>query len=72
MAVFNLAINYPDAQGVRIMAALRTHYGAATNAAALEQLRLSVAASVRDIVLKVERDAAVTAASNGVTPVDPT
>jgi hypothetical protein len=74
MATFNLAITYPDAQGTRIMTALKTHWTVddvvPTNAEAIEKLRQAVAANVRDIVLRVERDAAVKAAADGVTVVD--
>ena len=74
MATFNLAITYPDAQGSRIMDALKAHWTVdgvvPTNAEAIEKLRQAVAANVRDIVLRVERDAAVKAAADGVTVVD--
>jgi hypothetical protein len=74
MATFNLAITYPDAQGTRIMTALKTHWTVddvvPTNAEAIEKLRQAVASNVRDIVLRVERDAAVKAAADGVTVVD--
>jgi hypothetical protein len=74
MATFNLAITYPDAQGTRIMDALKTHWTVddvvPTNAEAIEKLRQAVAANVRDIVLRVERDAAVKAAADSVTVVD--
>lgn len=78
MATFNLTVTYPDAQGPRIMAALKTHWTTEdtngqpvvpSNAEVIEHLRLVVAANVRDIVLRVERDAAVAAAADGVTPV---
>ena len=74
MATFNLAITYPDDQGTRIMTALKAHWtvdgDVPTNAEAIEKLRQAVAANVRDIVLRVERDAAVKAAADGVTVVD--
>ena len=81
MATFNLVITYPDAQGARIMAALKSHWTTLdpngqpvvpSTAATIEKLRLAVVSSVKDIVLKEERDAAVKAASDGVTPVDAT
>ena len=76
MATFNLAITYPDAQGTRIMTALKTHWTVdgvvPTNAEAIEKLRQAVAANVKDIVFRVERDAAVKAAADGVTVVDAT
>lgn len=60
MAVFNLAINYPDGEGARIMTALKSHYGVATNAEAIEMFRkLEVVARVRTIVLHEERKAAL-------------
>jgi hypothetical protein len=79
MATFNLAITYPDAQGTRIMNAFKTYWTTTdaqgnpvvpTNAQAIENLRQAVVANVRDIVLRVERDAAVKAAADGVTVVD--
>jgi len=74
MATFNLAITYPDAQGTRIMTALKTHWTVdgvvPTNAEAIEKLRLAVVANVKDIVLRVERDAAVKAAADAITVVD--
>jgi hypothetical protein len=73
MATFNLVVTYPDAQQTRILNALKTHWAVdgvvPSNAEVVEQLRLVVAANVRDIVLKVERDAAVIAAADSVTPV---
>ena len=80
MATFNLIITYPDAQGTRIMDALKKHWTTKvngvdvvpTNAQVIEKLRLAVAANVKDIVLRVERDAATTTAHAGVTPVDAT
>ena len=77
MATFNLTVTYPDAQGPRIMAALKTHWTTEvngqpvvpSNAEVIEKLRLVVAQNVRDVVLKVERDAAVAAAAAGVVPV---
>jgi hypothetical protein len=81
MASFNLTINYPDDQGPRILAALKTHWTTQnelgvdvvpTNAEAIEKLRQSVANAVRDIVLRVERDAARKTAEDGVTEADVT
>lgn len=59
MAVFNLAINYPDGEGARIMTALKTHYSVTNNADALEAFRKEVAARVKTIVLHEERKAAL-------------
>jgi hypothetical protein len=79
MATFNLAITYPDAQGTRIMNAFKAYWTTQdaqgdpvvpTNAEAIEKLRQAVVANVKDIVLRVERDAAVKAAADGVTVVD--
>ena len=79
MGVFNLAINYPDNQGTRIMNALKTHWTTQdesgedvvpSNAQAVEKLRQAVANSIRDIVLRVERDSAIKAASDAVSLAD--
>jgi hypothetical protein len=81
MATFNLAINYPDDQGTRIMTALKTHWTTQdaegndvvpTNAEVVEKLRQAVVNAVRDIVLRIERDAATTAAADGITEADVT
>lgn len=81
MATFNLAITYPDAQGTRIMAALKAHWTTTdaqgnpvvpTNAQAIEKLRTAVVANIKDIVQRVERDAAVKAAADAITRVDAT
>ena len=81
MATFNLAITYPDAQGPRIIAALKAHYAEVdengqpvpmTNAQAIEKLRGSVTSSLRDIVFRTEREAVRAAADAGVTPPDVT
>jgi hypothetical protein len=73
MATFNLVVTYPDNQQTRILNALKTHWTVdgvvPSNAEVVEKLRLVVAANVKDIVLKVERDAAVIAAADSVTPV---
>jgi len=79
MATFNLAITYPDAQATRIMNAFKAYWTTTdangdpvvpTNAEAIEKLRQAVVANVKDIVLRVERDAAVKAAADSVTVVD--
>ena len=76
MGTFNLAIQYPDAQQARIVAALRTHFAVdgvlPTTQEAIESLRQSLANAVRDIVLRVERDAARAAADAGVQAPDVT
>jgi hypothetical protein len=73
MATFNLVVTYPDAEGPRIMAALKTHWTengvVPSNAEVVEKLRLVVAANVKDLVLRVEREAAIEAAAAAVTPV---
>lgn len=61
MAVFNLAITYPDGEGTRILTALKTHYSVGTNAEAIEAFRVQVAERVKTIVLHEERKAAVDA-----------
>lgn len=81
MATFNLAINYPDGEGTRIMNALKAHWTTQdangdpvvpTNAQAIEKLRQAVLANIKDIVFRVERDAAVKAAADAITQVTPT
>lgn len=81
MGTFNLTVTYPDAQQTRILNALKTYWTTAdadgnpvvpTNAQVVEKLRQVMIANVKDIVLRVERDAAVAAAASGVTPVDAT
>jgi hypothetical protein len=81
MATFNLVITYPDGEASRILGALKAYWttqdaqGNAvvpTNAQAIEKLRLAVVANVKDIVFRVERDAAVKAAADAVTQVGAT
>lgn len=81
MAVFNLAINYPDAQQARILNALKAHWTTKdkkgvdvvpTTAQVVEKLRLVVVSNIKDIVFSRERDAAVKGAAAGVTVVDAT
>lgn len=78
MATFNLVVTYPDAQQTRILNALKTFWttkdaqGAdvvPSTADVTEKLRQVIIANVTALVLRVERDAAVTAAAAGVTPV---
>lgn len=61
MATFNLAINYPDAEAARIIAAIKTHYGVTTNAGAVEALRKEVCSRLKVIVLHEERKVAAAA-----------
>lgn len=79
MATFNLTVTYPDAEQARILAALKKHWTTQdadgndvipTNAQVVEHLRKVVVANIRDIVIRIERDAAVKAAADGVTPPD--
>jgi hypothetical protein len=80
MAVINLAITYPDAQAVRIMNALKAHWTTTvdgvdivpTNPQVIEKLRLAVVANIKDIVQRIERDAAVKTAADAITVVDAT
>ena len=83
MTTFNLAITYPAGEDTRIVAALRSYYTTTstaippvitvpTQAQAIEAFRQSVLSSLRDIVFRTERDAAVTAAAAGVVLVNPT
>lgn len=76
---FTFVITYPDAQQTRITNALRANYTTTdangnpvvpTTPQAIEKLRLSVSSSIKDLVLRVERDTATNAAAAGVTPVD--
>lgn len=71
MGTFNLAITYPDNQQARILNALKAHWTTLdaegnpvvpTTPQVVEHLRQAVVRSVRDIVRKVERDAARAAA----------
>jgi len=77
MAVHNIAVTYPDGQATRILAALKAAAAteavpAPTNAQALAWFNGTVKASLRDVVLRYEREAAVAAAAAGVTPADVT
>jgi hypothetical protein len=76
MATFNLVVNYPDGEGPRILAALKTHWTVdgvvPTTAQVIEKLRLVVAQNIIDITLRVERDAAIAAAAAAVVPVNAT
>ena len=82
MAVINLAVTIPDDQVVRMRAALRTWWGKVedplgsgqfrdlTNAELTERIRLGVVRNIRDIVKRVEADAAKAAAEAGVNEPD--
>lgn len=84
MATINLAVNIPDGQVARMRAALRTWWGdiedppgsgtmrPMTNAELEEKLRQVVVRNIRDIVKRVEADAAKAAAEAGVTEPDVT
>lgn len=77
MATINLAITIPDAQMTRVQAALKTHWAEAgkptlTNAQVVERLRTSVISSIKDIVKRVEEDAAKASAIATVTEVGAT
>jgi hypothetical protein len=81
MAVFNLAVTYPDAQQARILTALKAHWTTKdaqgvdvvpTTQQVVEKLRLVVVANIKDIVFTQERDAAVKAAAAGIVVVDAT
>jgi hypothetical protein len=79
MAVINLAVTIPDNQVARMQAALQTWWGLVedppgsgqfrdlTNAELTERLRQGVVRNIRDIVKRVEADAAKAAAEAGVT-----
>lgn len=79
MGTFNLAITYPDNQQARILDALKAHWTTLdaegnpvvpTTPEVIVHLRQAVVRSVRDIVRKVERDAARAAADAGVSDAD--
>lgn len=79
MGTFNLAITYPDNQQARILNALKAHWTTLdaegnpvvpTTPQVVEHLRQAVVRSVRDIVRKVESDAARAAADAGVSDAD--
>lgn len=77
MATQTITLTYPDGQGTRIMAALKAAAATEaiptpTNAQALAWFTGTVKASLRDVVLRYERDAAVAAAAAAVTPADVT
>lgn len=77
MAVINLAITIPDGQMARVQAALKAHWAVAgspalTNAEVVERLRLSLISSIKDIVKRVEEDAAKATALSTVTEVGAT
>jgi hypothetical protein len=68
MATFNLVINYPDGEGPRILAALKTRYDVLTNAAAIEAFRKDMVLHLRAIVLQEEQIVARAA----IVPITPT
>ena len=72
MAVMNLAITVPDAQLSRVQSALKTYLGnpAMTNAEAQEGFRLQVVARLKEIVARVEKEAAIAAADSASYSVD--
>ncbi len=67
MATFNLTVSFPDGQQTRVLNALKTHWTEngviPTSPQVLEKLRLVVASNIKDIVQRVEYQAAVTAIS---------
>lgn len=71
MATHNVVITYPDGQQARILTALKAAAAnedtpAPTNAQALEWFANTVRASMRDVVLRYERELAVKAAADAV------
>lgn len=77
MATHNITLTFPDAQQARVLAALKasaatTEVPNPTNAQALAWFTGTVKASLRDVVLRYEREAAVTAAAAAVAPADVT
>lgn len=74
MATHNITLNYPDGQQTRILNALKaaaatTAVPNPTNAQALAWFTSTVQSSLRDVVLRHERDAALTSAAAAVVPV---
>ena len=66
MATQNITLTYPDGEQARILAALKAAAATAavpapTNAQALAWFTATVQSSLRDVVLRFERDAAVAA-----------
>lgn len=72
MAIMNLAITVPDAQLSRVTSALKTYLGnpAMTNAEAQEGFRLQVVARLKEIVTRMEKEAAIAAAEAASYSVD--
>lgn len=54
----------------RLDSAMRAYYGVGSSAEAFDALAAGVFSSVRDIVLRFERDAAVAEAAHGVAEID--
>ena len=74
MAVQNITLTYPDGEQVRILTALKANAATIaiptpTNAQALAWFVAAVQSSLRDVVLRYERDAALTTAAATVVPV---
>lgn len=59
MATFTQTITYPDTEQTRILTALKSFYGVATNAEALEAFRVETAQRVKTIVRHEERKNAI-------------
>lgn len=77
MATHSIVLTYPDGQQIRILNALKaaaatTAVPNPTNAQALAWFTTTVQSSLRDVVLRAEKETAVTAAAAGVVPVDVT
>jgi hypothetical protein len=75
MATFSLVVTYPDADQTRILNALKTYWTTvdANNNPVIpstpqvtEKLRQVVISNVKDIIYRVERDAAIAAAAANV------
>lgn len=74
MATTNIILTYPDGAQARVLAALKaaattTALPVPTNADAITWFTATVQSSLRDVVLRYERDQAVAAAAAGVVPV---
>ena len=77
MASHNITVTYPDGQGTRIMAALKDAAKTEdvpnpTNAQALAWFTGTVKHSLRDVVLRYEREVAVKTAADAVKAPDVT
>ena len=73
----NITLNFSDAEEVRVFAALKASAAAVapdeatpTDDEALEWFTSTVQSSLRDVVMRYERDAAVATATDSVVPIN--